>query len=106
MRDDWVAWAKKILANDAVVYGPVLGEGNLHVLAQAVKLGEEVGELHAEILARVGFIRAAKAAAHSDASLSEEFADVMISLLLLAELTGVDLKSAVSSKIRERPDGR
>jgi NTP pyrophosphatase (non-canonical NTP hydrolase) len=69
------------------------------VLAQTVKLGEEVGELHAEILGSVGLHHRSKAGTYSPDSLANELADVTICVAILAEVVGIDLSDAVSAKI-------
>lgn len=74
------------------------------VLAQAVKLGEEVGELHAEVLGRAKYQRRAKTARYSDRSLQSELADVLICVAILAEATGMDLQDALAAKMAEVDD--
>jgi NTP pyrophosphatase (non-canonical NTP hydrolase) len=68
-------------------------------LSQAVKLGEEVGELHAEVLGALEFQRADKADRYSRDTLAGELADVMVCVALLADSFGVDLTQALESKI-------
>jgi NTP pyrophosphatase (non-canonical NTP hydrolase) len=68
-------------------------------LTQSVKLGEEVGELHAEVLGALKYQRKEKAGRYSSATLGGELADVMVCLALLAHTFNVDLAKAVSSKI-------
>ena len=68
-------------------------------LAQAVKLGEEVGELHAEILGALSYQRQDKASAFSPETLGGELADVLVCLAILAHTLNVDLAVAVSEKI-------
>jgi NTP pyrophosphatase (non-canonical NTP hydrolase) len=69
------------------------------VLAQAVKLGEEVGELYAELLGRIQLQRADKVGKFSDESVAEELADVLICASVLAGMIGVDVTQAVGHKI-------
>lgn len=71
------------------------------IFAQAVKLGEEMGELYAEVLGRTGLQRADKLATLTDDGLAEELADVLICAGVLAALIGVDLPSAVSRKVEK-----
>jgi NTP pyrophosphatase (non-canonical NTP hydrolase) len=68
-------------------------------LAQAVKLGEEVGELHAEVLGALQYQRSDKAGRYSRDTLAGELGDVMVCVALLADAFGVDLAEAVGSKI-------
>ena len=53
------------------------------VLAQAVKLAEEVGELQAEVLGQAGYQRASKDQRFTAESMSRELADVMICVALI-----------------------
>lgn len=71
------------------------------VLAQAVKLGEEVGELHAEVLGRLKRQRRSKGTRFDDRSLRGELADVVICVAILARTTGVDLEAALEEKMAE-----
>ena len=70
-------------------------------LAQTVKLGEEVGELHAEVLGALELQRREKAGRYSKETLAGELADVMVCVALLADTFGVDLDRAVASKIEQ-----
>lgn len=70
-------------------------DSHAFVLAQAVKLGEEVGELHAEVLGRAKYQRSSKTARFNDETLKGELADVLICVAILAEATGVDLATAL-----------
>lgn len=69
------------------------------LFAQAVKLGEEVGELQAEILGWAGQQRADKGGNYSAESLASELADVVICAGILAEVTGVDLTRSLIEKM-------
>lgn len=68
-------------------------------LTQSVKLGEEVGELHAEVLGALKCQRKEKAGRYSSVTLGGELADVMVCLALLAHTFNVGLAGAVSSKV-------
>jgi NTP pyrophosphatase (non-canonical NTP hydrolase) len=92
-------WAKKQARRLADGYGLTEQDRDLFLLAQTVKLGEEVGELHAEVLGRSKFQRAAKAARYDDASLAGELADVTICVAILSEVLGADLNQAIVAKI-------
>jgi NTP pyrophosphatase (non-canonical NTP hydrolase) len=70
-------------------------------LAHTVKLGEEVGELQAEVLGALELQRREKAGRFSRDTLGGELADVMVCVALLADTFGVDLARAVGSKIEE-----
>jgi NTP pyrophosphatase (non-canonical NTP hydrolase) len=78
------------------------------VLAQAVKLAEEVGELQAEVLGLAGYQRRDKGG-FTPESMASELADVLVCTAILAVSHGVDLGRAVSEKIerieeRNSPD--
>jgi NTP pyrophosphatase (non-canonical NTP hydrolase) len=92
-------WASKQARRLADGYGLTEQDRDLFLLAQTVKLSEEVGELHAEVLGRTKFQRAAKAARYNDASLAGELADVTICVAILSELLGADLNQAIVAKI-------
>lgn len=71
------------------------------ILARTVKLMEEIGELSSEVLASHSLQRKAKLKKHNQKSLSWEFADVFITLALLAQALEVDIEKAVKTKIIE-----
>jgi NTP pyrophosphatase (non-canonical NTP hydrolase) len=78
---------------------PVSMRGESLILAQALKLGEEVGELYAEVLGRMQLQRSEKQASYNDDSLSGELADVMICASVLAGMLGIDVPQAVARKL-------
>jgi NTP pyrophosphatase (non-canonical NTP hydrolase) len=81
--------------------GPDAGTSRaFFALAQAVKLGEEVGELHAEILGALSYQRPDKGSEFSHDTLGGELADVLVCLAILAQTLDVDLAAAVTDKIR------
>jgi hypothetical protein len=69
MNEQWQRWATQILKKDSRAYGFTAQRKNEFILTQAVKLGEEVGESHAEILAKVGFVRPGKSERCNDHTL-------------------------------------
>jgi NTP pyrophosphatase (non-canonical NTP hydrolase) len=69
------------------------------VLSRAVKLMEENGELANEILASLSDQRKSKLKKSSN--FSEEFADVIITTLLLAKSCDIDVKQAIIKKIEK-----
>jgi len=71
------------------------------ILARTVKLGEEFGELCEEVLAHASFQRDEKLAKKDQENLSKEFADIVITTLLLAKALGVDIKKALEKKMSE-----
>ncbi len=71
------------------------------ILAKMVKLTEEVGELGNDILSVLSLQRRSKLADFNKANFYEEFADVIISLIQLANATGVDINRAVKNKLKK-----
>jgi len=71
------------------------------ILAKMVKLTEEVGELGNDILSVLSLQRRSKLADFDKANFYEEFADVLISLIQLANATGVDINRAVKNKLKK-----
>lgn len=75
------------------------------ILARTVKISEEFGELCDEVLASIGGQRSGKMEGRSPESLSDEFADVVITTFLLAKSMDVDVMDALArktEKIREK----
>jgi len=70
-------------------------------LARAVKLSEETGELCSEILSFNSMQRQEKMNNYSKENLSHEFADVIITALLLAKTTNTDIEDALRIKIEK-----
>lgn len=71
------------------------------ILARTVKLNEEVGELCNEVLAFNSMQRKEKLEHHDGKELEHEFADVIITTLLLANTMGVDIEKALEGKIEK-----
>lgn len=71
------------------------------ILARTVKLGEEMGELCDEVLSFNAMQRQDKLVKHEASNLSEEFADVIITTLLLAEVMNVDIEKALKQKMQK-----
>jgi NTP pyrophosphatase (non-canonical NTP hydrolase) len=69
--------------------------------ARTIKMAEEFGELCSEVLASVGDQRKEKLAEHSEQSLRDEFADVLITTFLVAKSMNVDVMSALDHKIQK-----
>jgi NTP pyrophosphatase (non-canonical NTP hydrolase) len=95
-------WAEGQAKRLAVNFGlnPAADTDNAYfALAQTVKLGEEVGELHAEVLGALKYHRADKVGRYGAETLGGELADVMVCLALLAQILDVDLTQAVTAKI-------
>ncbi|BCB84277.1 hypothetical protein [Phytohabitans suffuscus] len=88
--------AKRLAANFGL---DATHDRDLFVLAQTAKLGEEVGELHAEVLGAIKYCRTDKIEKFTPDSLAGELADVMVCAFLLAEILEVDLPTALAGKI-------
>lgn len=95
--------------DDRLVKGSTNASDRERVLARTVKLGEEFGELCDAVLASQGDQRKEKLdAEHDRENLVKEFADVIITTLLLARSLDVDIEEALATKIaklRERTYG-
>jgi NTP pyrophosphatase (non-canonical NTP hydrolase) len=92
--------ARRLAANFR--FDPTTRDGHVSfALAQTVKLGEEVGELQAEVLGALEYQRKEKAGRYSRDTLGGELADVMVCVALLADTFGVDLAQAVGSKLEQ-----
>lgn len=95
----WAEGQARRLASDFGLDSSAERDYAYFALVQTVKLGEEVGELHAEVLGALKHQRKEKAGQYSSATLGGELADAMVCLALLAHAFNVDLAGAVSSKI-------
>jgi len=80
---------------------PNLANREKMVLARTVKLSEEVGELAAEVLAYHNWQRPSKLINRQEPNLAHEFADVIITTMLIAEELGVDIELALIDKIKK-----
>jgi len=71
------------------------------ILTKTVKLNEEVGELCNDILSILQLQRKAKLDKFNKRNMYEEFADVIITTIQLANTAGVDIDRAIHDKIRK-----
>jgi len=71
------------------------------ILVETVKLNEEVGELCNDILGILKLQRKAKQKVFDKRNIYEEFADVIITTIVLAQTTGVDLERALKDKLEK-----
>ncbi len=71
------------------------------ILVRTVKLSEELGELCEKILLYMSMQRKDKLIRHNKDKLSEEFADVVITALLVARAMDVDIEKALKRKMRK-----
>jgi NTP pyrophosphatase (non-canonical NTP hydrolase) len=70
-------------------------------LGRTVKLGEEFGELCSEILGHYSLQRKEKLDGNTAEKLEGEFADVLITTLLLADHMGIDIGKSLENKIEK-----
>jgi NTP pyrophosphatase (non-canonical NTP hydrolase) len=71
------------------------------ILVRTVKLTEELGELSNEVLAHNSMQRKQKMDSYDKNNLPEEFADVIITTLLLAKAMNIDIENALEQKIKK-----
>ena len=71
------------------------------ILLRTVKMMEEMGELSEAVLSELGHQRVAKLEKHTQEALSDEVADVLITLFLLAKALKVDVGKAIEKKIQK-----
>ena len=71
------------------------------ILAQTVKLNEEVGELCNDTLSVLKMQRKSKLEKFDKRNFYEEFADVIITTMQLAVAAGVDIDRAVNDKLKK-----
>lgn len=69
------------------------------ILTKTVKLNEEVGELCNDILSVLKLQRRAKLENFNKSNIYQEFADVIITTIQLADAAGVDVERAVQDKL-------
>ncbi|OGH21637.1 MAG: hypothetical protein A2629_01895 [Candidatus Levybacteria bacterium RIFCSPHIGHO2_01_FULL_41_15] len=71
------------------------------ILTKTVKLNEEVGELANDILSVLKLQRRAKLEKFDKRNIYEEFADVIITTIQLAQAAGVDIERAIGDKLKK-----
>lgn len=71
------------------------------IYAAMVKITEEVGELGNEVLKHHNLQRSSKMIGHKEEHLGTEMADVVITVLLLADQLGIDLEKSLKQKIEK-----
>ena len=69
------------------------------ILTKTVKLNEEVGELCNDIISVLKLQRRTKLEKFDKRNFYEEFADVIITTIQLAQVAGVDISRAVGDKL-------
>lgn len=76
-------------------------DSDKHILLRTVKISEELGELCDEVLNYTSMQRKEKLEAHDPNNLPQEFADVIITVLLLAESMKIDVEKGLREKIKK-----
>lgn len=71
------------------------------ILARAVKLSEELGELANDVLSFNSDQRKEKLNTYNASNLPQEFADVIITTFLLAESMDVDVEKGIENKMKK-----
>lgn len=71
------------------------------ILSRTVKLTEEVGELSNDILSILSLQRESKLKKFNKRNLYDEFADVILSTIILANTLRVDVSRAVKEKLKK-----
>lgn len=74
------------------------------ILTKTIKLNEEVGELCNDILSILKLQRKSKLEKFDKRNVYQEFADVIITTIQVASITGVDIERAVSDKLKKIED--
>lgn len=74
------------------------------ILTKTVKLNEEVGELCNDILSILQLQRKSKLEKFEKRNMYEEFADVIITTIQLANTAGVDIERALNDKLKKIED--
>jgi NTP pyrophosphatase (non-canonical NTP hydrolase) len=89
----------KILNDKTRPYYKLYTQQEKEILTKAVKLNEEVGELCNDVLSVLRLQRRAKLEKFDKRNIYQEFADVIITTIQLAEAAGVDIERAVHDKL-------
>ena len=71
------------------------------ILSRTVKLNEEVGELCNDILSILKLQRKAKLENFDKRNIYQEFADVILTTIQLANAAGVDVERAIEDKLKK-----
>ena len=71
------------------------------ILAKTVKLSEEVGELSNDVLSHMSLQRKSKLDVFHKENMYQEFADIIISTINLANVLKVDLDRALRDKVEK-----
>lgn len=78
-----------------------IASADQRIFTRTMKIVEELGELADEILSSMNLQRSSKVSEFSHTKVEDEFADVMGSLVLLAQELNIDIESVMQRKIRD-----
>lgn len=91
----------KVLNEKTKPHYHLYSQAEKEILTKTVKLNEEVGELCNDILSVLKLQRKAKLDKFDKRNIYEEFADVIITAIQLAQAAGVDIDRAVGDKLKK-----
>jgi len=91
----------KILNEKTKPHYKLYSQAEKEILTKTVKLNEEVGELCNDILSVLKLQRRAKLEKFDKRNIYEEFADVIITTIQLAQTAGVDIERAIGDKLKK-----
>ena len=91
----------KLLDSDRKKKFRLYSEAEKEILTKTIKLNEEVGELCNDVLSVLKLQRKAKLERFEKRNFYEEFADVIITTIQLANSAGVDIERAITDKLKK-----
>ena len=91
----------KDLAKNSQVQYKLRTAQEQEILSRTVKLNEEVGELCNDILSILKLQRKAKLENFDKRNVYQEFADVIMTTIQLANAAGVDVERAIDDKLKK-----
>ncbi len=94
----------KILNEKTRPHYKLYSQTEKEILTKTVKLNEEVGELCNDILSILKLQRKSKLEKFDRRNIYQEFADVIITTIQLAQAAGVDIERAISDKLKKIED--
>ena len=98
--DNLMEFIEKYAKKQKEVFGELKDKDKL-ILSSTVKASEEFGELCEQVLAYISRQRKDKFKNFDKESLSAEFADVILAVSMLANDMQVDIKEALTNKIKK-----
>lgn len=91
---------KELAKNSSVQY-TLRTPQEQEILSRTVKLNEEVGELCNDVLSILKLQRKAKLENFDKRNIYQEFADVILTTIQLANAAGVDVERAIDDKLKK-----